>query len=246
MHGWETWGRSWTLEFQILGIPVRVHPAFWLTALLLGLYQPHPVALLAWVLAMFLAVLVHELGHALMMKLYSYRPEILLYGLGGVTEYGSPMYGPAVSTPSMRILIIGAGPIAGLALGFGIAALVRFFGGSVEIVFLLQIIPMPVLRETIGSVALSLFLQFLIWIGVFWSIINLMPVYPLDGGQITRELLMLADPREGLRQSLRLSFYSAIFLAVFGYFAFSSILMLLLFGILAYNNYQLLRGIDAW
>lgn len=245
MAAWGYPGRSWTLEFHILGIPVRVHPAFWLIALLLGLNNPNPITLLAWVLAVFVGVLIHELGHALMMRKYGYRPEILLYGLGGLTEFGGG-WASGASTRWSRISISAAGPLAGVASAVAVAALVSAFGGKVQVVLLLRFIPIPVIVEPVGSVALTTFLQYLIWIGIFWSLINLMPVFPLDGGQIARELLLAANPRDGLHQSLALSFYTAIFLAAFGYFALDSILMLILFGVLAYNNYQMLRGGGCW
>ena len=44
-----------------------------------------------------------------------------------------------------------------------------------------------------------------------------MPIYPLDGGQIARELLLAARGRQGMRQSLLLSLWTAGALAVFGW-----------------------------
>ncbi len=45
---------------------------------------------------------------------------------------------------------------------------------------------------------------------------NLLPVYPLDGGQIAREILLKFSPAYGIRQSLVLSMSVAVVLAVVG------------------------------
>ena len=48
------------------------------------------------------------------------------------------------------------------------------------------------------------------FICVFWGLVNLLPIYPLDGGQIAREILLLISPRDGIRQSLALSIFAAV------------------------------------
>jgi membrane-associated protease RseP (regulator of RpoE activity) len=215
---------------------------FWVMALLLGLRSKDPISLLAWVVAMFVAILVHELGHALAMRSYGFYPQILLYGLGGLADYGMGVRSGAELTPYSRIHISLAGPVAGILLAVAVALLVWLVGGHVELVRLLGVIPLPVIAEPFGSIALTAFLQSIIWIGIFWGLINLMPVYPLDGGQIARELLLMFNPQSGLEQSLTLSFYCSLFLAFVGFFMLSSMFMTLLFGFLAYNSYLLLRG----
>jgi Zn-dependent protease len=214
---------------------------FWLTALVLGIHSTDPVTLLAWILAVFVGVLIHELGHALVMRGYGFYPEILLYGLGGATDYG---YGGSATfrlQPIHRIQISAAGPAAGFLLAAAVVLLVRLLGGQTDVYWLLGFIPIPIL-ESVGSKALTAFFQSLVYIGVFWGLINLMPVFPLDGGQIAREILLAANPRTGMEQSLALSFYCALFLAFVGFFALSSLFMTLLFGYLAYNSYELMRG----
>ena len=240
MTPWQMGSTPGEFRFSILGIPIRVHPMFWLTALVLGIHSTDPVTLLAWVLAVFVGVLIHELGHALVMRGYGFYPEILLYGLGGVTDYGVGG-GTLRLQPIQRIQISAAGPAAGFLLAAAVVLIVRLLGGETGIYWLLGFIPIPIL-EPVGSQALTAFLQSLVYIGVFWGLINLMPVFPLDGGQIAREILLAANPRTGIEQSLVLSFYCALFLAFVGFFALSSLFMTLLFGYLAYSNYELLRG----
>ena len=50
----------------------------------------------------------------------------------------------------------------------------------------------------------------MLYVNIFWGLVNLLPVYPLDGGQIARELLELASPADGVRQSLWLSVIAAV------------------------------------
>ncbi len=75
------------LNFSLLGIPVRIHPMFWLVAVLLGPKRQDPATLLTWVVAVFIAILVHEMGHAVVARTYRYRPWIVLYTAGGLTCY---------------------------------------------------------------------------------------------------------------------------------------------------------------
>jgi hypothetical protein len=97
------------LNFSLLGIPVRVHPMFWLVALLLGFRgNPKPQELVLWVAVVFVSILVHELGHALAARAHGWEPWITLHGFGGLASYR-----PTRQTPRSRILITLAGPAPG-------------------------------------------------------------------------------------------------------------------------------------
>ena len=72
-------------HFRILGIPVRVEPFFWIIAVLFGLQYDSIPLILTWVFVVFVSILVHELGHALMLKAFDQRSAIVLHGFGGVT-----------------------------------------------------------------------------------------------------------------------------------------------------------------
>ena len=54
---------QYDLRFAIAGIPVRVHPLFWLITILFG-FSADLIQLLIWVFVVFVSILVHELGHA--------------------------------------------------------------------------------------------------------------------------------------------------------------------------------------
>src|SRR5277367_2908019 len=125
------------LRFRLGPIPVEVHPSHLLMAIAfgsLGLSDRDPsvwprralashdsfthaatvVAVVAiWVVIVFVSVLVHELGHALVSLAYHYQPSIQLVGLGGLTRPNAP--GPI---PWHReVLLTAAGPLVGAALG---------------------------------------------------------------------------------------------------------------------------------
>ena len=67
------------LRFHFLGIPVRVHPLFWLISAMLG-WQPNNIpAVLTWIACVFLSILVHEYGHGGVARIYGCKPAIVLW-----------------------------------------------------------------------------------------------------------------------------------------------------------------------
>ena len=88
-------------------------------------------------------------------------------------------------------------------------------------------------------------------INLFWPLFNLVPVWPLDGGMISRELCTGASPRSGLQISLRISFAVALLLAIHAIAADRGSIRIphlptglypaILFAALAFESYQLLQ-----
>ena len=62
--------------------------------------------------------------------------------------------------------------------------------------------------------AVLLTLLFLAEINLFWPLLNLLPIWPLDGGQITREVSTAVSRRQGLVVSLWISLIVSGFLAL--------------------------------
>jgi membrane-associated protease RseP (regulator of RpoE activity) len=87
-----------------------------------------------------------------------------------------------------------------------------------------------------------MFVTALLWINIFWGVINLMPVYPLDGGSVTRNVLLQADPVDGVRKSLWISVIAGALIALAAFFFLRSIFMAVLFGFLAFQSYQSLQA----
>ena len=77
-------------------------------------------------------------------------------------------------------------------------------------------------------------------IGFFLNLLNLLPIYPLDGGQIARSAFEMFDKWDGVRKSLMLSIATAIVCGVFALQHQDTFAMLFCF-YLAYQNYQQLN-----
>ncbi len=214
---------SYDLRFSLLGIPVRVHPLFWLIAAMLG-WSSKPELTVNWVGCVFLSVLVHEMGHALVARHYGWPPEIVLYGLGGYAQF-SPSWGHSTSR-AVKVLI--AGPGAGFVL-FGLVC------GLEQVLISNQL----VIDER--WLWVYVWIHFMKDINLWWGLINLLPVFPLDGGQISRLLFMHWFPRSGYATALKLSILTAGSFAAFA-FHFGQQYTAFMFFILAVESWQALRG----
>mgnify|MGYP003575264485 FL=1 len=108
---------------------------------------------------------------------------------------------------------------------------------------LLGFIPIPGLALLpFGGNLLSMFVTALLWVNLFWGIINLLPVYPLDGGNVARNVLVQVDPVDGVRKSLWVSVIAGALIAIVAFFFLGSLYMAVLFGILAFQSYQSLQA----
>ena len=105
------------LRFSVAGIPVRVHPLFWLIAILFGSSAGSIVSILSWVVAIFVSILIHELGHAFAMRRYGQGSQIILHFAGGLTVPESIAWGGGYAniaiTANQQIFISLAGPFSG-------------------------------------------------------------------------------------------------------------------------------------
>ena len=161
-------------RFQLFGVPVRVHPAFWL----LAAFVCWPSAggrsdlVLIGVLCVFFSILVHEFGHALAFRRYGHRGEIVLYMMGGYATGGR------LST--WRNVIVSA---AGPAAGFVVAGIV---------LWLMKTIPLETFAQ---NLTLYWTLDLLWFVNFWWGILNLTPCIPLDGGRIMQSLVYRYSPR---------------------------------------------------
>ncbi|MCU0268003.1 MAG: hypothetical protein MUF83_05080 [Acidimicrobiales bacterium] len=161
------------LRFSIGGIPVRIELTFFLVIALLGFAQP-PVFIATWVALATVSVLLHELGHAVAFRSYGIRPSIVLHGFGGLTS------GSGDLSPGRSIVVSLAGPLSALVL-LGLPAW-----------WVLTTAPSL-------SADAEVILGQMLWINVIWSLLNLVPVLPLDGGNVTASALELVTPRHGRR-----------------------------------------------
>lgn len=228
---------QYDLTFSLLGIPVRVHPLFWLVALLLGLGggDPDPGQMLTWVGVVFVSIIVHEMGHALLARSYGWQPWITLYGFGGLASYQ-----PTHHSSSKQILIALAGPMAGFVLAAAVVA--GLYVSDREAWFLGWTIGEGL---PIANLRLAELVFFLLYVNIFWGLVNLMPLYPLDGGRVARELLVIASPRDGVRWSLMTGVATGALLGSAALVYRRDFYLTFFFGYLAYLNYAALRAYQS-
>jgi len=234
---------QYDLNFTVLGFPVRVSPAFWLIMALFGLVSfRNPLLILIWVIVVFFSILIHEMGHGLVMRRFGQDSYLVLYGFGGLTVPTSSRWGGSASrTPVEQVIISLAGPFAGFLLAGLVVMSAIAAGGAVTINWLLFIIPVPSAIVPGGLIANAV-VSMLLWVNIFWGLINLAPVIPLDGGHVSQSLFVLADPWDGPRKALWLSVIVGVVLAVCSYVFLGSIYMAFLFGILALQSYAIIQG----
>lgn len=182
------------LRFRLFGTPVRIHPMFWAVSALLGwnwFTREGPLYLLLWIACVFFSILVHEMGHVVMGRIFGRDGHIVLYSFGGLAIGCSDL-----PRRWQRIAVSFAGPLAEFILFGVIYAIVRW-GLPPERAFNL-------LGDK-GAEILLVVLYMLWVINLFWGILNLLPIWPLDGGKIARELLAGFMPSRGVEISLGLS-----------------------------------------
>ncbi len=247
------------VHFHAFGFPVRIHPFFWAIALLIGLssFKGEPLGALLSVPLILVSILAHELGHAVLQRRFGGRPYIVLHGFGGLA-----ICGDCDRSPRSQILISLAGPIAGFLLAGVIVILLTLVSGYVAFQpawsdqsWASQLEPELTSRlsgvwlaigtiwyERFSSPAINDIFRILLYVNIFWGLMNLLPVYPLDGGQVAREVMTLGpDPRQGMIWSLQLSIGVAVVVALWGLFRYGP-WMAILFGLLSYNNYRTLQS----
>ncbi len=209
---------QYDLNFRMMGIPVRVHPFFWLLATILGLSASgdESLDLLIWVAVCFVSILVHEFGHALTIRYFGWSPHVVLTSFGGLAIY-NPSFSPVGrggrrmrNSGAVQILISLAGPGAGFLLAALVLAVLAATGHASWFNLFGRNI---VIREgaPLTNPSLRTLVWFLLQVNIYWGLLNLLPIYPLDGGQVSRELF-LANSNDGVRRSLVLSFITAAML----------------------------------
>ncbi len=207
------------LRFQILGIPVRVHPGFWLMGAFICWQsaEGRPDRILIGVICVFFSILIHELGHAITFRRYGHRGEIVLYMMGGYAT-GKPL------STWRNVMVSAAGPAA----GFVVATIVWV---------LMKTIP----AETfIQHLSLYWTLNLLWFVNFWWGILNLTPCIPLDGGRIMESLVYRYWPQRANIKVLWICIMSSGAVALIGAQQQRQILMIM-FGIMCAQHVMALN-----
>lgn len=228
------------LRFTLFGFPIFIHWGFWLNTALMGgaLGADSPEAmrhLLAWMVAVFLSILIHELGHALTMRNFGdRRVGIILYAFGGLAQ------GAGLRTRREDFLVSAAGPalqiLAGLAVGW-------------------TTVLWPPSSPLLGSL-----LDAFTAVSILWALLNLLPIIPLDGGRLSMAVLGAGGQRRALAISLACCVGIALLALDESFWLLlqnrimsmldlhartrigGGVFFLLLFGMLAWNNWKQLRN----
>lgn len=159
----ERHSQGWKLA-TISGTPIWIRPSFLiLVALFVFLdldSQVKAVHALLWIPVLLISVLVHELAHAGTIAAFGYGSSTIeLGGWSGQTTNARQ------SRPGHEILISLAGPASSLALG-----------GLFLVVFMMA-------RQQM-SPEIFIFVRLMLWANFAWGIFNMLPIFPLDGGQV--------------------------------------------------------------
>ena len=169
------------LQFRLFNFPFAVGTYFWIGSALLGggvAQGPNAILLLlVWIACVFVSITVHELGHAFAARHYGAQPAIELQAFGGVTR----MFGGAFSR-SESFWVTLSGPAAGFALYLAASAVNRWIFPQAEDWTLFTSPATPAL-------AAGAALNFLLWINFWWTVLNLLPILPLDGGRMLGSIL---------------------------------------------------------
>ncbi len=208
------------LRWRMFDIPCRVHPFFWLVGFMLSWHLiqfglPH---VFLGVLVVFFSILIHELGHVVVIRYFGSHAHLVLWACGGLAI-------PEREAPRrwQRIAVSAAGPAAQFLLFGAILLLMPFLPHSGDRDALSLTAPYvpnglrgpyhPLLATTLAELLL---------VNLFWPILNLLPIWPLDGGQISRELFQWGSRRNGTRLALHLSMGVAGLLALYAILAYTT------------------------
>ncbi len=202
------------VDFKLFGISIRVEPTFWLTLGFLGLMSSDPRSsedllwLALFILAGFISILIHEMGHALMIKRYKLPTQVVLSNFGGYATYPA-----GILNRMQSFLVTAAGP--GIQI---IAAIMIWF-----------VAPYIGLEGNM----LDQFIRIFIYISFFWAILNCLPILPLDGGQMLGAIM---GPKRKAGVHLT-GVITATILGLLSLYT-GRIFGTLFMGMFAYQNYQ--------
>ena len=200
-------------------IPVKIHPIFWLFSFLIGWLNSFSfLGTLVWVVVILISVLIHEYGHALTAMVFGQKARIDLVAMGGVTQ----RQGRQLKLWQEFIITLN-GPLAGFLL-FILAYKLRGL-----------IVNHP-------STLLTYTVEITVYANLFWTLVNLLPIQPLDGGRLLSIVLEGIFGLKGLKIALFLSMILAVLFGV-AFFALQAFLAGSLFLMLAFENFRAWKGI---
>jgi stage IV sporulation protein FB len=195
-------------------IPITIHPFFWLFAALIGwMSSGTMIGTFIWLGIILVSVLIHEFGHALTAVCFKQKARIQLVALGGLTMFD----GPKLKFWQQFIITLN-GPLFGFFLFLLATAL-------------LQVDFPPLFLKILKATQVA---------NLFWTVVNLLPVLPLDGGQLLRIVLEANFGVKGFKASLLIGSIIATLFALY-FFMAQGYLIGAFFFLFAFQSFDMWR-----
>jgi Zn-dependent protease len=205
--------------FSVAGIPVRASLGFFLLLAWFG-FMHRGVGgqgIVLVLVAVVLTLLIHELGHAFVARRLRLGPQVLLHGWGGLCLH------QRAPTRGGEALITAAGPFAQL----GVAGVVHLIADQLP-----------------AHEAVVFFVDVFVLYSVAWGLLNLIPIFPLDGGHLLRLGLLRIMKNEARAE--RLVHLTGVALSavavVVGVFVLKSMMLAVLGVLWGLENQRMLRS----
>lgn len=196
-------------------IPISIYPFFWLLTIAIGWINTFNIlGTCIWVAVILFSVLMHEYGHALTAIFFGQKAQIDLVAFGGLTQ----RRGGKLKLWQEFIIVMN-GPLAGLLLG------VLAFG--IQQIYLTSSSPS----------VFAYMVKVTFYVNVFWTILNLVPVQPLDGGKLLSIILESIFGLRGVKIALFVSLILSAFLGLF-FFAVNAVIVGIMFLMMTFDSYR--------
>lgn len=203
-------------RFNLFGIPVNVEPWFWLTMAFIGggLRANSTADFLAtalFVLAGFISILIHEMGHALTIRKFGLPTQITLSTFGGYATHPA-----GILSRKQSFIVTAAGPALQIVFGILVLLIAK--------------------NMTYPSLQIYHFVYWLWKVSLIWAIFNCLPIFPLDGGQMLASIL---GPRRA--KALHITgIVCAVVVGILGFSA-GYMIAAIFMALFAWQNYQMLQ-----
>lgn len=194
---------------RILGIKLFIHWTFliligWIFMMHLGMGHSSGQALagIAFILALFVCVTLHELGHALAARRYNFPTRhITLLPIGGVAQMEA-----LPEKPAQELWVALAGPLVNLIIALLLYIYLSASGNAPAI-------------STMQHMESHNFLSNLFFANVVLAIFNLIPAFPMDGGRVLRAILSFKlDRKKATKIAASIGQFLAILFIFLGFF----------------------------
>ncbi len=229
---------------SLFGIPIFLHWTFLLLlcyGIVVWWYYPVPFWTGFWMglfaISLFLCVVLHELGHALMARKYEVATiDIILSPIGGVARLDK-----LPDQPKQELMVALAGPLVNLLIGVLLLPF-YFFLDPTERMNIWGLVTGDPNTFLLSQQYSQIFIIGLLILNFVLAFFNLIPAFPMDGGRIIRAILTWSFGR--LKATVWASLLAQFLAVIFFVFGFTgSNYMLSLIGVFIFLTAQRERKI---